>query len=73
MKASRIKVQSVSYTSGEKKKLQNFANLNIRTRKVLKHGSKSTRKKKKKKVATDWNVWFLYTESATKSKPVPFN
>lgn len=47
MKENRIKVQSVSYTSGEKK-LQTFANLNIRTGKGLKHGSKSTKKKKKK-------------------------
>lgn len=64
MKVIRTKVQRVSHTSGMKKKPQNFANLNIRVQKVLKHGSKSG--KKKKKAATYWNVWFLCTESRKK-------
>lgn len=63
--------ESKPYFRYEKKKPQNFANLNIRVQKVLKHGSKSG--KKKKKAATYWNVWFLCTESRKKQKPMPFN
>lgn len=53
MKVIRTKVQRVSHTSGmKKKKPQNFANLNIRVQKVLKHGSKSGKKKKKRRQHT---------------------